>query len=259
MLHQLDKKMKYYLYRHIRLDKNEPFYIGIGTKKDNYNTCKTEYYRAFSKQRKDSKIWKLVVKKTNYKVEILLESDNYFDIKQKEKEFIKLYGRIDLGTGTLANMTDGGDGTLGVIVSEETRKKLQEAHKNRTYYHGKKIYQYDLEGNFIKEWANITQASKSINVCKSNLSKIIKFNLNNNFCRDFFWTNVYVDKFIPKTYRKDFKTKINMINSNNNEIIKTFDSLADVYKFLGKTRSGLINSAIRRDSKVYGYKWRRVS
>ena len=23
---------KYYLYRHIRLDKNEPFYIGIGTK-----------------------------------------------------------------------------------------------------------------------------------------------------------------------------------------------------------------------------------
>jgi hypothetical protein len=24
--------MNHYLYRHIRLDKNEPFYIGIGTK-----------------------------------------------------------------------------------------------------------------------------------------------------------------------------------------------------------------------------------
>lgn len=29
---------KYYLYRHIRLDKNEPFYIGIGTKGNKINT-----------------------------------------------------------------------------------------------------------------------------------------------------------------------------------------------------------------------------
>lgn len=31
---------KHYLYRHIRLDKNEPFYIGIGTK-----IVKTSEYR----------------------------------------------------------------------------------------------------------------------------------------------------------------------------------------------------------------------
>lgn len=36
---------KYYLYRHIRLDKNEPFYIGIGTK----NKHKYPYFRAKSK------------------------------------------------------------------------------------------------------------------------------------------------------------------------------------------------------------------
>lgn len=36
----------HYLYRHIRLDKNQPFYIGIGTKKDKkYSTLFSEYNR----------------------------------------------------------------------------------------------------------------------------------------------------------------------------------------------------------------------
>jgi len=40
---------KYFLYRHIRLDKNEPFYIGIGTKPNSKKIkgYKTEYSRAF--------------------------------------------------------------------------------------------------------------------------------------------------------------------------------------------------------------------
>lgn len=39
---------KYYLYRHIRLDKNEPFYIGIGTKRNRYHpNMYSEYRRAY--------------------------------------------------------------------------------------------------------------------------------------------------------------------------------------------------------------------
>ena len=41
----------------------------------------------------------------------------------KEIEFIKLYGRKDNNTGILVNLTDGGEGTLGVIVSERNFKK----------------------------------------------------------------------------------------------------------------------------------------
>jgi hypothetical protein len=43
-----------------------------------------------------------------------------------ETELIKLIGRIDLKTGPLCNFTNGGEGTSGVIVSEETRKKRSE-------------------------------------------------------------------------------------------------------------------------------------
>ena len=55
----------------------------------------------------------------------------------KEKEFIKIYGRVDLKTGSLCNLTDGGEGIMG--VSLESRKKISESRlgvKNPMY--GKK-------------------------------------------------------------------------------------------------------------------------
>jgi hypothetical protein len=103
------------LYRHIRLDKNEPFYIGIG------KTIK----RAYSSINRNN-YWHNIVgtDKKNYRIEILFEGISYEEAILKEKEFILLYGRKDLGKGSLVNVTDGGEGTLGRIVSKELRKKL---------------------------------------------------------------------------------------------------------------------------------------
>lgn len=121
------EEIKYYLYRHIRLDKYQPFYIGIGTiyKKDKNSINKnTLYRRAFSLQKK-SNIWKRISNKTEYKVEIIIESTNYNFIKSKEIEFIKLYGRLDLKLGILANLTDGGDGSVGFKQSSEFKKNCR--------------------------------------------------------------------------------------------------------------------------------------
>lgn len=116
---------KYYLYRHIRLDKDEPFYVGIGTKKKN-----TTYGRAKNKYKRNN-LWNKIINKTKYTIEILLESDDYGFIKQKEIEFIALYGRINNNTGTLANLTDGGEGTQGYIPSKETLDKQSKRTKGR--------------------------------------------------------------------------------------------------------------------------------
>lgn len=118
---------KHYLYRHIRLDNNTPFYIGIGTVLEKYTKSKLNYYnRAFNKTTRND-FWKRVADKTDYKVEIVLESDNYDFIQQKEIEFIALYGRRDLGKGTLVNLTDGGGGTSTVIFSDAV-KELRKLH-----------------------------------------------------------------------------------------------------------------------------------
>lgn len=108
-----------YIYRHIRLDKNEPFYIGVGLTDDKYSRSRKKSGR--------NNLWKKIVKKTDYRIEIMLESESNDFILEKEVELIKLYGRIDLGTGTLANLTDGGEGVLNRIVSDE-EKEIHRLH-----------------------------------------------------------------------------------------------------------------------------------
>jgi hypothetical protein len=122
---------KYYLYRHIRLDKEEPFYIGIGKK---YSSCinseyfKRVYKRAFDTHQRRNSIWSRITSKTSYEVEILLESNDLQFIKNKEREFVHFYGRKDLGTGILANLTDGGEGSLNKKCKPESILKTMEAH-----------------------------------------------------------------------------------------------------------------------------------
>ena len=65
-----------YVYRHIRLDTNQPFYIGIGI--DN----KSKYHRANTHHGRNN-YWKNIVKKTDYAVEILFEHEDKDFIKQK--------------------------------------------------------------------------------------------------------------------------------------------------------------------------------
>lgn len=100
------------VYRHKRLDTDEIFYIGIGLK-----------YRPNDIKNRN-RYWNHIINKTKYKVEILFENLTWKDACELEKSLIWLYGRKDLKNGTLCNLTDGGEGSYGRKISEETRKKL---------------------------------------------------------------------------------------------------------------------------------------
>src|SRR5687768_758929 len=115
---------KYYLYRHIRPDLNIPFYIGIGTRNEKL-THKGEYERAYVFYCR-SVLWTRIYNKNdkNISVDILFESDSFKEIVRKEMEFIKLYGRINLGTGHLVNLTDGGEGNVNCVVTQSHREKI---------------------------------------------------------------------------------------------------------------------------------------
>jgi hypothetical protein len=112
-----------YVYRHIRLDKNEPFYIGIGSD--------IPYYKRANERARRSKFWKKIIAKTNYEIEILFDDISFEEAKVKEIEFIKLYGRKDLNTGCLVNLTDGGDGLINKVYTPEYRKNLSNSIKGR--------------------------------------------------------------------------------------------------------------------------------
>jgi len=113
-----------YLYRHTRLDTGLPFYIGIGSDEDGH------YKRAYNKDSRN-KAWKREAK-FGYEVEVMFDDIEWEYACKKEIEFIKLYGRQDIGTGILVNMTNGGDGALGhsrkttlgkIIITKNNKEK----------------------------------------------------------------------------------------------------------------------------------------
>ena len=75
-----------------------------------------------------------IINKTEYKIEVLFDNLTWNEACQIEQYLIKYYGRKDLKLGSLVNMTDGGDGTLGHIriikpLTDETRKRMSDAQK----------------------------------------------------------------------------------------------------------------------------------
>jgi hypothetical protein len=202
-----------YVYRHIRLDKNEPFYIGIGV--DN------TYKRAKDKCRR-SDVWKRVVKKHGYKVEILFDNISYDVAKTKEIEFISIYGRMDLGTGILFNMTDGGDGTINKIFSKEYREKLSLAAKNR------------YKDRVIKQ----TLTKDEQNKLSSERMKV------NNPC-----------KGLLKSKHHSFKG--NIFVYKNDEFIGVFEGVIDVKEKLGVCASKVSACLVGKRKTHKGYNFKR--
>lgn len=147
------------VYRHRRLDTNEIFYVGIG---------KSEK-RAYSKRYRNPH-WHNVVNKYDYSVEIIAEVDTWELACELEQFLIQEYGRRDLGTGSLVNMTDGGDGSLnresprkGVTLSEETKRKMSEAKKGHKHSEETKLkISESSKGKKLSEEhkANMSKAKK---------------------------------------------------------------------------------------------------
>lgn len=120
------------LYRHIRKDTNTPFYVGIGVSTQ----------RAYSKTHRNAH-WKSIVNKSDYRVDILFDEIEYEEAKEKEIEFIALYGRKQDG-GYLCNITLGGDGVLGIKHTKEARLKMSAPNKGKTLsdWHKQRISEF---------------------------------------------------------------------------------------------------------------------
>lgn len=112
----------YYVYCIFSVGEDVPIYIGITNNPHRrfvYHKCciRKKIHHNIKLQRKVHKIWN---NNNSIEMEILLSSYDYDLIKNFEKFFIAAVGRENL-----CNLTDGGEGCSGMIVSSTTREILR--------------------------------------------------------------------------------------------------------------------------------------
>lgn len=197
-----------YVYRHIRLDKNEPFYIGIGSD--------ANFTRANEKRKaRRNKIWNDIYSKTQIEVEILFSDVSYEFACKKEVEFIKLYGRINTNTGILSNLTDGGDTEIGRIVSlqeREYRSKLFSGINNPMY--GKTLSKESIEKGRLKR-LGLKAWNKGLKGAQEAHNGKVVLDLNTGV----FYKNAKEASEFNNIKHSTLKSKLNGRNKNNTSFI----------------------------------------
>ena len=106
-----------------------PFYVGHG--KGNRCYVHLSDYDPSTNELKKNIINKIRNLGQEPMVRKLFENLYEDEAKILEILLIKYYGRRDIKTGILANLTDGGEGCSGYKASQETRKKQSEKRKLR--------------------------------------------------------------------------------------------------------------------------------
>jgi hypothetical protein len=144
---------QYFIYRHIRVDNGETFYVGCGTKRNNKRLAerRTKFPRAFEIDKRND-LWKEVYNVTDFNVEILFETTCKKTAYLKEAEYIKYYGRTIDNSGILTNISKAQGGC---------EKKVR-------------ITQMDIEGNTIKIWEQLKDIQSETDFLKTNIVKVCR-------------------------------------------------------------------------------------
>lgn len=192
-------KNNYVVYRHT--SPSSKVYIGITCQKPekrwyNGNGYKDnpKFYNAIQKYG-----W------NNFKHEILFSGLNEISAKLIEKDLIYYYKKQNKSY----NITDGGDGTKGITLSEETRKKMSDSKKGHIGYYKSKhhseetrkmisdtrkdyindnynlillsaeklfkpVSQYSKDGKLIATYRSIKEASDYTKINRSHIGSVCK-------------------------------------------------------------------------------------
>lgn len=190
---------------------------------------------------------------THYKIE---EKLSFEEANELETKLIKHFGRRDIGTGILTNMTDGGEGFKNVVFTKETREKMSKAKIGKISGtrngKSKKVLQFDLEGNLIREWDYLTQITEETGMSFKTIS---------NCCRGITKSSLgFIWKYNGSAYERQSiipeakdKRKIIYQYSSEGDFIKSYESVSSAKR---QTGISSIDHALATMKLGGGTQWR---
>lgn len=228
----------HYVYAHYTADTNQLFYIGIGTHRPG-ETIGRKYPRAYSCSKTQRNFfWTAKYNKHGRTVKILFDDLTEKEAKEKEIQLIAQYGTYIKKTGTLCNISEGGEGR----------------YQDNSMC--KKIYAYDLHGNFIGEFGSCQEAADYFKVEQSNVGAAA--NMKRKTCGDYQFRYEYnKDKDIlclEKSIRKTAKP-VKCTNIETGEI-KHFSSAYKFRLFIGEKSNAHIDEILHGRGRKTVKGWR---
>lgn len=202
------------IYALIDNSKNDIRYIG---KTKNSLTKRLIQHKSISKYKKNHKeCWMNDLIQKNIGIDILLIDE----VEEEKWEFWEKYWICQFKAWgfDLVNATDGG------ITPFSTLKIRRKYYKEKN----KEVIQYDFDGNFLKKWDSITQASNGNNVLRGHISRSCK---NHKSSGGYMWryykTNYSekIDKYVIKRDLSGLKIGVEMSKKFTKDEIKYIRNL----------------------------------
>lgn len=171
-------------------------------------------------------------------------------LNEREKYYIKEHDSFKNGY----NSNEGGDFDSEAVTESAIRRS-------------RNILQYDLNGNLIKRWASVSDASRVLNVSKSSLTSAAT-NQGKKTCLGYQWMWV-PDNGKIKEKIKSVKCRSEKISESKHkkiiqytisgDIVKEWCSIKEASETLGLSHSHISACCKGKRASVGGYQWRYFS
>lgn len=154
--------------------------------------------------------------KKNFKKEILAYASSKEELSKLEIYYIKLYGAKE--SPMFYNITAGGDG----------------GHTADQTYRMKTVYQYGMDGTFIREWKSATEASKCLGIERS---KIVTACTRFTQASGFLWRRFKAEDV--KYRGSNFNNKSVILYNLDGSVQKVYNSVNEACEALAMNKSKL--------------------
>ena len=153
------------------------------------------------------------------------------------------------------NISPTAGSSLGIKRTDETKEKQKqlklgtklskESIEKRTDKLNKKVYQYDLNGLFIKEWNSIKEAGETLNISRGNISKCSNEKM--KFAGGYVWRKELVEISPVKTSQSILQFTL------ENELIKEWDGISQIEEETNFKRNNIYENLRKAKEKAYGF------
>jgi group I intron endonuclease len=178
----------------------------------------------------------------NFEFLILEEVQSAIGLFALEQQYLDKHRPFDRNIGY--NISETAIGPTGVVRNDLKRFNIENKSK--------KVYQYSLNGVFLKKWNSVTEAASFYKKGKSDISRNCLKKTIQSF--GYIWRYDYIENLDINEIKNKNKRKITQLTIDN-VVIKEWESITEASKFLKINASKICSVCSGQRKTSGGFVW----